>query len=57
MKRSKFIHNPAAYVNVDGIKTQVLYDEEKVFYENVYIQTKLNTENSYETTQRKNIIF
>lgn len=28
---------------------QVLYDEEQVFYENFYIQTKLNTKNSNET--------
>jgi hypothetical protein len=45
MKRSKFIHNPAAYVIFNGIKIQVLYNEEKVFYENVYIQTKLDTKN------------
>lgn len=49
MKTSKFIHIPAAYVNLDGFKTQVLYDEEQVFYENFYIQTKLNTKNSNET--------
>jgi hypothetical protein len=55
MKRSKFIHNPGAYINLDGIKTQVLYDEEKVFYEKVYIQTKLNTENSNETEHEERI--
>lgn len=53
MNRSKFIHNPAAYINLHDIKTQVLYDEERVFYENVYIHTKLNTENSNETEHER----
>jgi hypothetical protein len=57
MKTSKFIHNPAAYVNLYVIKTQVLYEEEQVFYKNVYIQTKLNTKNSNETEHEEYYFF
>jgi hypothetical protein len=48
MKTSELIHNPAVYVNLYGIKHKYCMMKSQVFYENVYIQTKLNTKNSKE---------